>query len=59
MIIDTDILIWYMRGNQKAGEALSKLDNFSISDVVYMEILQGIRNKTELQLFKQYILFTH
>jgi hypothetical protein len=55
MLVDTDVLIWYLRGNAKARQAIEALGPYSISAVVYMEILQGIRNKTELKQFKQYM----
>ena len=48
MLIDTDVIIWYMRGNQKALKALEKYNNFAISVVTYMELVQGMRNKNEL-----------
>ncbi|MBI5142009.1 MAG: type II toxin-antitoxin system VapC family toxin [Nitrospirae bacterium] len=48
MLIDTDILIWYMRGNEKAYQAIENSDNFFISVVTYMELVQGLRNKKEL-----------
>ena len=55
MIVDTDVLIWYMRGNSKAKRAVDKLGAFSISAITYMEIVQGIRNKKELQILRQFI----
>ena len=48
MIIDTDVLIWYMRGNDKAYELIEKLPLFYISVITYMELVQGMRNKNEL-----------
>ena len=48
MLIDTDVLIWYMRGNEKAYQVVENLDNFFISVVTYMELVQGLRNKKEL-----------
>ena len=53
MIVDTDVLIWYSRGNQKAIKLIHDLDFFSISVVTYMEIIQGVRNKGELNSFKK------
>ena len=53
MIVDTDVLIWYSRGNQKAIELIHDLDFFSISVVTYMEIIYGVRNKGELNSFKK------
>lgn len=51
--VDTDVLIWYSRGNQKAVKLIHSLDSFSISVVTYMEIVQGVRNKKELNTFKE------
>lgn len=53
--IDTDVLIWYFRGNEKANETITSIGRFSISSIVYMELLQGIRNKKELSFLKQFI----
>ena len=33
VIIDTDVFIWYMRGNEKAYEAIEKANNFFMSVV--------------------------
>ena len=48
MVIDTDVLIWYMKGNQKAYKAIENSKHFFISVVTYMELVQGMRNKNEL-----------
>jgi len=48
MIIDTDVLIWYMRGNEKAYQLIENTDIFYISVITYMELVQGLRNKKEL-----------
>jgi len=48
VIIDTDVLIWYMKGNEKAYKVIENSGNFFISVVTYMELVQGMRNKNEL-----------
>ena len=53
MIIDTDVLIWYMRGNDNALHRIENSDNFLISVVTYMELVQGMRNKNELSSLRQ------
>lgn len=53
MIIDTDVLIWYLRGNTKAKEIVENNIPFSISVVTYMEIIQGMKNKEEFKLFQR------
>jgi predicted nucleic acid-binding protein len=52
MLIDTDILVWYMRGNEKAKRVMENLKKFSISVVTYIELLQGLRNKEELNVLR-------
>lgn len=53
MIIDTDVLIWYLRGNQQARLLVEKSLPFSISVVTYMELMQGMRNKEEMKRFQR------
>ncbi|MBM4309879.1 MAG: type II toxin-antitoxin system VapC family toxin [Deltaproteobacteria bacterium] len=53
MLIDTDVLIWYMRGNNSACRILEKTENFCISVVTYMELVQGMRNKGELNCLRR------
>ncbi len=53
MIIDTDVLIWYLRGNEKAFRVIEELDSFSISVISYMELVQGMRNKKELNSLRR------
>ncbi|MDE3057447.1 MAG: PIN domain-containing protein [Bacteroidota bacterium] len=48
VLIDTDVLIWYMRGNPKAQAIIDQQGNFFISVVTYIELVQGMRNKKEL-----------
>jgi predicted nucleic acid-binding protein len=48
LIIDTDVLIWYYRGVEKAKQALIDATPFSVSAVTYIELLQGARDKNEL-----------
>lgn len=55
MIVDTDVLIWYLRGNNKAKLAIEKNVPFSISVVTYMELIQGMKDKIELRKFQKQI----
>lgn len=56
MMVDTDVLIWYMRGQAHAKRVVDDLGAFSISAVTYMELLQGLRDGTELRALKQYMV---
>ena len=51
-LIDTDVLIWYLRGNQNAYNLIHSLDNFAISLVTHIELVQGMRDKKELKVFQ-------
>ncbi len=53
LVVDTDVLIWYLRGNEKAFKAVENLESFSISVITYMELVQGMRNKKELNSLRQ------
>ena len=53
MLVDTDVLIWYLKGNENAFEAIEELNKFSISAVTYMELVQGMRNRNELNSLRQ------
>jgi len=55
MLIDTDVLIWYLRGEKKATAIIDQAGSFEMSAVSYMEILHGFRNKMELRSWKEYI----
>jgi predicted nucleic acid-binding protein len=53
MLIDTDVLIWYMRGNEKAFDTVRSSGIFSISAVTFMELAQGMRNKREMAVLRK------
>lgn len=48
VLIDTDVLIWYARGNAHAIAAVNAIKESHISALSYMELMQGCRNKAEL-----------
>jgi predicted nucleic acid-binding protein len=56
LILDTDILIWYLRGNEKAKNIVEDNIPFSISVVTYMELIQGMKNKDEFKIFQKQML---
>ena len=53
MIIDTDVLICFLRGNEKAVNEIINAGSFSVSIITYMELLQGMRNKQEMEQMKK------
>lgn len=48
MLVDSDVLIWHLRGLPQATRRLDLLPRLTISAVTYFEILQGMRNRAEL-----------
>ena len=53
VLIDTDVLIWYLRGNKNAYRVIDAQEGFEISAVTYMELVQGMRDKNELQKMRK------
>ena len=56
MLIDTDVIIWHMRGNPRATKALDRLQDPAISAVTYMELVQGMRNKYEFKTLREILV---
>ena len=55
MLVDTDVLIWVLRGNLKAAAALKSPRDWSLSAVSYMELLKGARDKRELSAIRNFL----
>jgi predicted nucleic acid-binding protein len=53
LMIDSDVLIWYLRGNEKAYKVIEEQNGFFISVISYMELVQGMQNKRELTLLRK------
>ena len=49
MIVDTDVLVWDLRGNVRAKDRLMEGVPFSVSVVTYIDLIQGMRNRDELR----------
>jgi len=45
VIIDTDVQVWYLRGDENARKLISAGIPFKISVIKYMELLRGMKNK--------------
>ncbi|MDN5871648.1 MAG: type II toxin-antitoxin system VapC family toxin [Nitrococcus sp.] len=50
MLVDTDVLIWNLRGTIEAANRLDASPGFQISAVTYMELVHGMRDKAELRV---------
>jgi predicted nucleic acid-binding protein len=54
-LIDTDVIIWHMRGNEKARDVIYQLENPAISIITQMELVQGLRNKQEQSALHRFL----
>jgi len=54
---DTDALIWYLRGNEKAKGLLAQVPfgKRTISSLVYMELLQGCLDAKEMRTVEKFV----
>ena len=55
MLFDTDVLIWFLRGNSRAAEAIQEEPERWISIVTYMELIQGVKNKQEARTIRGFL----
>ena len=53
MLVDTDVLIWHLRGLREATRRLDQLPDLAISTVTYLELLLGMRSKAEMLLVQR------
>lgn len=53
MIIDTKVLIWYMRGNENTLQCTQQARSVSISVIRSMELVLGLRYKKELNALRR------
>lgn len=53
ILIDSDVLIWHIRGHAAAKTRLAQINPWRISTITYLELAQGCRSKEELQRAKR------
>ncbi len=53
MIVDTDVLVWFYRGYESAKKTVLSAVPFKVSAITYIELLEGIRDKEELNKLKK------
>lgn len=54
MIFDTDVLIWFFRGDRAAGRLIDLQPLRRVSIVSLMELLQGARSKREASEIRRF-----
>jgi predicted nucleic acid-binding protein len=57
VIFDTDVLVWYLRGLEKAHRFIEDVthERRALSSLTFMELLQGCRNQQEAHEVKAFI----
>lgn len=56
MIFDTDVLIWFFRGDLGAAEFIRSESDRSISIVSLMEFIQGVRSQSEVKQIRGFLV---
>jgi len=57
IVVDTDVLIWYLRGDRKAKEFFDSMAHPQrlLSAIVEMELARGCRDSRELRRLKSFL----
>lgn len=55
MIFDTDVLIWFFRGNLAAARMIDADSDRSVSIVSVMELIQGSKSKDEVATIRRFL----
>ena len=53
LLVDTDVLIWLLRGRDSARAAIHACSSVEVSTITYMELVQGVRDKRELRALRR------
>ena len=59
MLVDTDVLIWHLRGLPRATRRLDAIPKLTISAITYLELIQGMRSKAELSAVQKSLELRH
>lgn len=54
-IFDTDVLVWALRGNDKALDAIDAEEERGVSAIAYMELLRGAKNARDFAATRRFI----
>jgi predicted nucleic acid-binding protein len=53
VIFDTDVVVWFLRGEPAAGELIDSTADRAVSIVTFMEVLQGVKSKAEMKTTRE------
>ena len=54
VIYDTDVLIWFLRGDRRAAELIESDPDRESSIISLMELMQGARSRTEIRVIRRF-----
>ncbi len=54
MIFDTDVLIWFFRGDPRAAELIESCAERAVSVVSLLELYQGARSRNEMRVLARF-----
>jgi predicted nucleic acid-binding protein len=55
VLFDTDVLVWVLRGSDRAATVVNNSAERCASVVTYMELLQGAQDKQDVRTIKQFL----
>lgn len=55
MIFDTDVLIWFFRGDLSAARLIDSQMNRQLSTVTLMELIQGAKSRREAAMIRRFL----
>jgi hypothetical protein len=54
VIFDTDVLIWFLRGDRRAAELIESEPDREASIISLMELIQGARSRGEIRIIRHF-----
>src|SRR5256885_16663237 len=54
-MFDTDVLIWFFRGNGRAAQLIERETDRTVSIVSVMELYQGARSQDEIRTIRRFL----
>jgi predicted nucleic acid-binding protein len=54
-MFDTDVLIWFLRGNIRAARLIERETDRTVSIVSVMELYQGARSQDEIRTIRRFL----
>ena len=55
MIFDTEVLIWFFRGDSAAAELIGSRSDRAVSIISWMELMQGARSGEETKIIRRFL----